>query len=121
MSFSSLRNPPDKKERAWQRRFQRHRTDFPVSVSLLRDSGYIELTGRCGDLGHGGMGVVLTGEVANDEVLSVKFHLPTSPVELVVRAIARYRKGLLHGLEFLGLSGEQESAVDQYCATLPGA
>jgi hypothetical protein len=119
MSSSSLKNSTEKKARAWQRRFERHRADFLVKASLLRDSGYVELTGRCGDLGHGGMGVVITGEIPKDEVLSVEFHLPTSPVSLVVRAIVRYRKGLLHGLEFLGLSREQQLAVDQYCATLP--
>jgi hypothetical protein len=120
MSFSSVQNPKDnKKVRAWQRRHERHRADFPVKASLLRDSGYVQFSGRCGDLGHGGMGVVLTGEVAKDEVLSLEFHLPTSPIDLVVRAIVRYRRGLLHGLEFLGPSGEQQSAIDQYCATLP--
>jgi|ERR1700757_190101 PilZ domain len=121
MSFSSLENPLNRKVRGWQRRYERHRADVPVKASLLRESGYVELGGRCGDLGHGGMGVVLTGEVMKDEVLSVEFRLPTSPENLVVRAIVRYRKGLLHGLEFLGLSAEQQSAVDAYCATLPPA
>lgn len=119
MSFSSVQNPSSRKARDWKRRYDRHRADFPVKVTLLRDCGYVELSGRCGDLGRGGMGVVLTGEVAKDEVVSVEFRLPTSPVNLVARAIVRYRKGLLHGLEFLGLSSEQQSAVDGFCATLP--
>ncbi|HMK22777.1 MAG TPA: PilZ domain-containing protein [Terriglobales bacterium] len=121
MSLSSVQNPSNRKARGWQRRYERHRADFPVKASLLRDSGYVQLAGRCGDLGHGGMGVVLTGEVAKDEVLSVEFDLPTFSATLVVRAIVRYRKGLLHGLEFLGLSSQQQTAVDEYCATLPVA
>ncbi len=91
-------HPSGRKMRSWQRRYDRHRADFAVKVSLLRDSGYVELSGRCGDLGHGGMGVVLTGEVAKDEVVTVEFRVPTLPVELQARAIVRYRKGLLHGL-----------------------
>ena len=65
------------------------------------------------------MGAVLTAEVAKDEVLSLEFSLPGLPGPLVVRAIVRYCKGLVHGLEFLALSPEQQAAIDDYCAMLP--
>lgn len=119
MSFSHLQKPPTRPLRGWQRRHQRHRADFPVKASVLRESGYLQLSGRCGDLGHGGLGAVLTAEVAKDEVLSLEFSLPGVPTPLVVRAIVRYSKGMLHGFEFLGLSQEQQAAIDNYCATLP--
>jgi hypothetical protein len=119
MSSSYLHKPDFRKQRGWQRRHQRHRADFPVQASLLKENGYLQLSGRCGDLGHGGMGAVLTAEVAKDEVVSLEFGLPGSPAPLVVRAIVRFSKGLLHGFEFLGLSGEQQAAIDEYCATLP--
>jgi len=119
VTSSYLQKPATRKLRNWQRRYTRHRADFPLNASLLRENGYLQLSGRCGDLGHGGMGAVLTAEVAKDEVLSLGFSLPGLPGPLVVRAIVRYAKGLLHGFEFLGLSPEQQAAIDDYCATLP--
>jgi len=121
MSLSTPSKPTSRKLSGWQRRYQRHRADFPVKASLLREGGYQGFTGRCGDLGHGGMGTVLTQEIPKDEVLSLEFSLPTSPALLTVRSIVRYRRGFLHGLEFLGLTPEQQSAIDSYCATLPVA
>jgi hypothetical protein len=38
---------------------------------------------------------------------------------MVVRSIVRYRKGFVHGLEFLGLSNEQQAAIDTYCEGRP--
>ena len=119
MSLSSPSKPTTRKVRGWQRRYQRHRADFPVKVSLLREAGYQEVSGRCGDLAHGGMGTVLTEEIPKDEVLSLEFLLPTFPAPLVIRSIVRYRRGFMHGLEFLGLTGDQQSAIDSYCAALP--
>jgi hypothetical protein len=107
------------RQQGWHRRFQRHRSDFPVRAVLLRDDGYAEILGRCGDIGHGGLGAVLTEEVAKDEVLSLEFSLPQCDKPMVVRSIVRYRKGFLHGFEFLGLSAEQQSAIDSFCAALP--
>ena len=121
MSLSTPSKPASRKLTGWQRRHQRHRADFPVKASLLREGGYQELSGRCGDLGHGGMGAVLTAEIPKDEVLSLEFSLPTFPAPLVVRSIVRYRRGFLHGLEFLGLTEDQQSAIDSYCAGLPFA
>jgi PilZ domain len=119
MTSSYPQKPATRKPRDWQRRYQRHRADFPLHASLLRENGYVQLSGRCGDLGHGGMGAVLTAEVAKDEVLSLEISLPGLPAPLLVRAIVRYSKGLLHGFEFLGLSAEQQAAIDDCCATLP--
>jgi len=121
MSLSTPAKPTTRKLSGWQRRYQRHRADFPVKASLLREGGYQELSGRCGDLGHGGMGAVLTQEIAKDEVLSLEFLLPTFPAPLLVRSIVRYRRGFLHALEFLGLTADQQSAIDSFCAALPHA
>ena len=119
MSFSYLQKPATRTPRGWQRRHPRYRADFPLNASVLRESGYLQLSGRCGDLGHGGLGAVLNAEVAKDEVLSLEFSLPGVPTPLVVRAIVRNSKGLMHGFEFLGLSPEQQAAIDNFCATLP--
>jgi len=103
------------KQRGWRRRHDRYRADFPLKASVLREEGYIEIQGRCADIGHGGMGTVLTAEVEKGEVLSLEFHLPFSTESFLVRAIVRYRRGFVHGLEFLGLSEEQQATIDAFC------
>ncbi|MGC2198293.1 MAG: PilZ domain-containing protein [Terriglobales bacterium] len=118
MSSSFLEKALQLKQRSWRRRYQRHRADFPLKATVLREEGYIEIEGRCGDIGHGGMGTVLTTEVDQGEVLSLEFHLPTGTEVLPVRAIVRYRKGFVHGLEFLGLSAEQQAMIDAFCQGL---
>ena len=106
------------KQKTWRRRFPRHRADFPLKATSLREDGYAEIRGRCGDIGKGGMGTVLTGEVAAGEVVSLEFSLPASSQSFAVRAIVRYRRGFVHGLEFLGLTSDQESEIGAFCANL---
>lgn len=85
---------------------------------MLRPEGYLEIPGRCSDVGHGGMGLVLTEAVPTGEVLSLEFQFPGRNEDSMVRAIVRYRKGFIHGVEFLGLSAEQQKMIDAFCAGL---
>jgi c-di-GMP-binding flagellar brake protein YcgR len=118
MSSSFLEKSIQAKQRGWQRRHERYRTDFPLKATVLRDNGYDELQGRCGDIGHGGMGAVFTAELVKGEVVSLEFRLTDTSKPLVVRSIIRYRRGFLHGLEFLGLTVEQQTAIDDFCSDL---
>ena len=118
MSLSFLEKTLKSKQRGWRRRHERYRADFPIKATLLREEGYLEIQGRCSDIGQGGMGTVLTTEVPKGEVLSLQFQLPGCEKELVVSAAVRYRKGFVHGMEFLGLSAEQESGINQFCEGL---
>ena len=118
MSSASLDEILRLKQRGWRRRHQRYRADFPLKATVLRDDGYLEIRGRCGDIGHGGMGAVFTTEVAKGEVVSLEFRLSAKGEPFVIRSIVRYRRGFGHGLEFLGLSGEQQAAIDAFCAGL---
>ena len=118
MSSSYLEKAVQLKQRSWQRRHARYRADFTVRARVLRADGYLEIAGRCSDIGHGGMGIVLTEEVASGEVLSLEFQLPGRSEVSALRAIVRYRKGFTHGVEFLGLSPEQQEMVDAFCRGL---
>jgi hypothetical protein len=106
------------KQKSWRRRHPRYRVDFPLKATALREDGYAEIQGRCVDIGHGGVGTVLNGEVAIGEVVSLELCLPSSSQPLAVRAIIRYQKGFGHGLEFLGLSSEQQLAIETFCTGL---
>jgi len=118
MSTSSLERALQAKQRGWKRRHERYRTDFPVKATVLRESGYQDLAGRCGDIGHGGMGAVFNAECVKGEVISLEFRLPIASEVLSVRSIVRYRKGFLHGLEFLGLTDEQRAEIGRFCSQL---
>ena len=106
------------KQKTWRRRHPRYRADFPLKATALREDGYAEIQGRCSDIGQGGMGTILNGEVPPGEVVSIEVQLPSSPKLLAVRAIVRYQKGFVHGLEFLGLSDEQQLAINSFCTGL---
>jgi c-di-GMP-binding flagellar brake protein YcgR len=116
MSAPSAEKKLRAKQKGWQRRYPRHRADFPLKATSLGEEGYEAVQGRCSDIGHGGMGAVLTTNVHPGEVLSLEFRLPDAAAPLTVRAIVRYRRGFIHGLEFLGPSAEQQSAIDSFCA-----
>jgi c-di-GMP-binding flagellar brake protein YcgR len=118
MSSSSLEKALQAKQRGWQRRHERYRTDFSLKGTVLRENGYQELRGRCGDIGRGGMGAVFTAELAKGEVVSLEFRLSEESNPLAVRSIVRYRRGFLHGLEFLGLTDEQQTQIRDFCAEL---
>jgi hypothetical protein len=100
--------------RDWKRRFARYRIDLAIKVTVLREGGYEEIRGRCGDIGEGGLGAVLGAEVPKGEVVAFEVQGPTGEF-LAGRCITRYRKGLLHGFEFLSLTLEQRSLVGSMC------
>jgi PilZ domain-containing protein len=106
------------KQRGWRRRYPRYRANFPLTASAFRENGYQVLQGRCSDIGRGGMGVVLTPPAHASEVVTLEFTLSNHSTPLVLRAIVRYRTGFSHGLEFLGVTAEQQSIIEEFCATL---
>jgi PilZ domain len=106
------------KQRTWRRRHPRYRADFPLKATALRDDGYTEILGRSSDIGLGGLGTVLNGEVPAGEVVSLEMRLSPSLHPMAVRAIVRYRRGFTHGFEFLGLSNEHRVAIEDFCAAL---
>src|SRR5882672_10845046 len=118
MTASSLEKTLQAKQRGWKRRYERYRTDFLLKATVLREGGYEDLVGRCGDIGRGGMGAVFTTECVKGEVISLEFRLPTAAEVFSIRSIVRYRRGFLHGLEFLGLTDPQRQAIDEHCAQL---
>jgi hypothetical protein len=100
--------------REWKRRYPRYRIDLPLKARVLGANGYNEVQGRSGDLGEGGLGAIFVSEISQGEVVALEMHLPAGNL-LQVRGIVRYRKGLLHGLEFLGLTEEQHQTILQLC------
>jgi TonB family protein len=66
------------------------------------------------NLGAGGVAAVLAGELLPGEVVGVEIHLPQSIVPLRARARVRHHDKLRCGMEFVGLSAEQQAAIRNF-------
>ena len=100
------------------RRFERHRYDVRVQVSVFRDGLSADLWGRTNELGLDGIGATLTGALKTGEVVSLEFPIPLAPLVMRVRAIVRYSQGLRCGFEFLIVTSQQRETMRQLCERL---
>lgn len=97
-------------ERLSRRRSSRFRLKAPLEVTVLRSGVPDTVPGRSLDVGAGGVAAVLAGEVSPGENVAVELRLPgASPLR--ARARVRHYDKLRAGLEFVGLSAEQQSAI----------
>ena len=101
-----------------RRRYSRYALDIRLLVNVFRSGATLSLWGRSHELGEDGIGGTLTGELEPGEVVSMELALPLTPYPLKVRALVRYRHGLLHGFEFLALSPEQRNNIARVCEML---
>jgi hypothetical protein len=51
-------------------------------------------------------------------VVSMELSLPLATYPLKMRALVRYRNGLLHGFEFLAISDQQRDVLHRMCEML---
>ena len=102
-----------------RRRFTRHRTDLPLTVTVLRQDGYVRLQGRCHEVAEAGLGGVISTALVSGEVVSLEFSIPDVSRPLVLRAVVRHRAGFVHGFEFIALSPEQRECILTFARPLP--
>ena len=119
MSKSRSQTDMSSKRGAQRRRFTRHRTDLPLTVTVLRQDGYVRLQGRCHEIAEAGLGGVISTALVAGEVVSLEFSIPDVPQPLVLRAVVRHRAGLVHGFEFIGASPEQRDCILTFARPLP--
>src|SRR5437879_12115605 len=87
-----------------RRRFTRHRTDLPLTVTVLRQDGYVRLQGRCHEIAEAGLGGVISTALVSGEVVSLEFSIPDMVQPLALRAVVRHRAGFVLGFECLSSS-----------------
>jgi TonB family protein len=63
------------------------------------------------NLAEGGVAAVLAGELLSGEAVGVEMRLPMTADPLRARAVVRHHDKLRAGMEFVGLSLEQQSAI----------
>ena len=94
-----------------RRRALRYRVQAPLDVTVLRSGIPDTLPGRLVNLGAGGVGAVLAGELLPGEAVGVEISLPMVEGLLRARALVRHHDKLRSGMEFVGLSAEQQAAI----------
>jgi TonB family protein len=92
----------------------RYGLQAPLDVTVLRSGIPDSVPGRSLNLGAGGVAAVLAGELLPGEVVGVEIHLPQSMVPLRARARVRHHHKLRCGMEFVGLSAEQQAAIHSF-------
>src|SRR5258708_3038944 len=106
----------------WQDRPSRppglgYRVQAPLDVTVLRSGIPDTLPGRSLNLGVGGLAAVLAGELLPGEAVGVEIQLPMKANPLRTRALVRYHDKLRSGMEFIGLSREQQASIRDWAGT----
>jgi len=94
-----------------RRRRLRYRVQAPLDVTVLRSGIPDTLPGRSVNLGEGGLAAVLAGELSSGEAVGVEIQLSLAADPLRTRALVRHHDKLRYGMEFVGLSAEQQAAI----------
>jgi TonB family protein len=92
----------------------RYGLQAPLDVTVLRSGIPDSVPGRSLNLGAGGVAAVLAGELLPGEVVGVEIRLPQSMAPLRARARVRHHDKLRCGMEFVGLSAEQQAAIRNF-------
>jgi TonB family protein len=99
-----------------RRRGPRYRVQAPLDVTVLRSGIPDTLPGRSVNLGERGVSAVLAGELRLGEAVGVEIRLPLMASPLRVRAVVRNHDKLRLGLEFVGLSPEQQAGIRNWAS-----
>jgi len=99
------------REQPSRRRGVRYRVQAPLDVTVLRSGIPDTLPGRSVNLCEGGVSAVLAGELLPGEAVGVEIRLPLIADPLRTRALVKHNDKLRSGLEFVGLSAEQQAAI----------
>jgi TonB family protein len=113
----AARAQPQWRDQPSRRRRLRYRVQAPLDVTVLRSGVPDTLPGRSVDLGEGGVAALLAGELLPGETVGVEIHLPLTAAPLCTRARVRHQDRLRSGMEFVGLSAEQEAAIRDWAGT----
>jgi TonB family protein len=90
---------------------QRYVVHLPLDVTVLRSGIPDKVPGRSVNLSERGVAAVLAAELVAGEAVGVELKLPQPEGPLRWRAVVRYQDKLRCGMEFAGLSIEQQAAI----------
>jgi PilZ domain len=111
-----LEMPGTNKEKTWStpRAFPR----FLLDIRLVA-RGKEVLHGRTKDLGEGGLGATIPGNMNIGEVAELEFQLPLHNQPLRLQSEVRYRQGFQYGFRFLHITEDQRALIRRATRDLP--
>jgi TonB family protein len=89
----------------------------PADVTVVQDGTRYSIPGRSVTLGERGLGLVLAGELHPGDNVHLEFHLPDFGGRLQLNAVVRYQALMQCGLEFQGLTREQQRLIEHWTRT----
>jgi TonB family protein len=101
-----------------RRRVPRYRAQVPLDVTVLRSGIPDTVPGRAVDLCERGIAAVLAGELIAGETVGVEIRLEAGAEPLRARALVRHHDRLRCGMEFLGLSNQQQAAIRDWAVQM---
>ncbi|HLJ85448.1 MAG TPA: PilZ domain-containing protein [Candidatus Angelobacter sp.] len=96
----------------------REYTRFLIDLRIVVRTS-TKLYGRSKDLGEGGMGATVFGDLNIGEIVEVEFHPPETESPITIFAEVRYRQGFQYGFRFINPSDRQRAMVRQATRNLP--
>ncbi len=109
MEAGAKKQGSDKPSR--RRRGLRYRVQAPLDVTVLRSGVPDTVPGRSENVGIFGVGAVMAGELLLGESVGVEIKLPSATASLRIRALVRHHVKLRCGMEFVGLTAEQQASI----------
>ena len=111
--------PGSQKEKSWStpRAFSRFLLDIRLVIRAKKEV----LHGRSKDLGEGGLGAVIPGNIQIGDVVTLEFQLPLHSEPLSLQAEVRYRQGFQYGFRFLHPTDQQKERIRHATRDLPAA
>jgi len=100
--------------RSANRRFGRSLIDLRLVVKAKAT-----LHGRTKNLGEGGMGATIAGDIPLGELVEVQFQVPQATEPMTIRAEVRYRQGFQYGFKFLQPTEDQLELIRATVKNLP--
>jgi len=92
----------------------RYQVQVPLDVTVLRSGIPDTVPGRSLNLCERGIAAVLAGELLPGEAVGIEVKLPLAQDPLRTRATVRYQNKLRSGMEFVGLSAEQQMTIREW-------
>jgi PilZ domain-containing protein len=96
-----------------RRRFRRY--EFSGRVLVSKGGSSNSTWGLCSDLGEGGLGATIVGELAAGDAVWLHLTFPNTNRSIEIRAVVRYRDLHHCGFEFLTLNENQQQAIRESC------
>lgn len=94
-----------------RRRVERYELKAPLDVMVLRSGIPDTVPGRTVNVCERGIAAMMAGELTPGETVAIEVQLPLRAEPLRTRALVKYQDKLRCGLEFVGLSAEQQEAI----------